>query len=931
MRPLNLARPVVALLALLVLFPSEARPAQNINGKLQVFRDRGNSGSLLQQRSNLRVEKAELSRALKELYHRTGVPLLFSPSLLPANRRVDCQCAELSVAETLDRLLAGTGLDYVEVAGQILIESAPGTAAGANETRPAIGATSLAPSTSARGASLSIVRVARLLESTLKRLGLDQARAAVAGIVVDSADGQPLQGAQISVLGAPQGAVTNAEGRFRIDGLTGDRVVLTFVLLGYRSVTRTVALGTTDLRVALQQSAIELEQLVVTGNVLATRVREMPVSVAILTSEDIERKKPTRISELLRGEIPGIIAFDAGERSYAAEVRVRGSSTLGGGGQLKVYVDGLEAASPLFLNLINPASIDRVEIIRGPEAATLYGSDALGGVLQIFTKKGSARDRPQVTAGALMRFINSAYAVDGASGVDEHRYDAQVSAGNSTGSYNAGITWGREGDWIPQHSARRFGFFAGAQATQGRFSGSVTLRHNDERVAVSDPLLPSLYPNLFAINPYDFNLFNGTLGFEAAYMASSNWKHAVVLGFDRTAYDYTQNAARRTAADTFMVVSETDNTKTTLAYNTSVDLRLSDETTARFLAGIDYWKSKSSSLSNMRVPMGTRGLSIPASISGTAVTLGELTNTGYFGQVAFGYRDALHLTAGIRADDSPGFGDDYGLAWAPRLGATYVHNFGGVEVKPRIAWGTAIRPPTPGQKSARVTANAVIQENLDLGPVRQKGWEGGIDVFVGDRYSLTATYYSQRVEDLINQVVINATAVPPVYQFQNVGAVDNTGWEFHGSLRLGHFRGNATYSITDSKVDQLYPGYAGDLTVGGRVTTIPENALGVSATYELLRGSATFEVNRIGSWVATDWRAYYRYLFAGDPYRGSLAAYSMNYDPITRTNFLIEQNVATGVNLLVRLDNLGNNQDGEPLNIAITPGRQVTLGLRITY
>src|SRR5262249_50816638 len=148
-------------------------------------------------------------------------------------------------------------------------------------------------------------------------------------------------------------------------------------------------------------------------------------------------------------------------------------------------------------------------------------------------------------------------------------------------------------------------------------------------------------------------------------------------------------------------------------------------------------------------------------------------NTGYFGQARVGVNDALFLTGGVRIEDNQNFGDDYGNAVAPRVGATYSRALRpGLDVKVRGSWGKGIRPPQPQHKQAAVVPGARIQANPDIGPEEQKGWDSGVELYFGKRATLGITYYDQTAINLIDQVLLQPPTTPgsvPVYQYQNVG------------------------------------------------------------------------------------------------------------------------------------------------------------------
>src|SRR5690606_28082572 len=122
-----------------------------------------------------------------------------------------------------------------------------------------------------------------------------------------------------------------------------------------------------------------------------------------------EKRGITKIDQLFRGETPGLLAAELGSAAYTTAVNgftrpgykaqstgySRGSADLSGGANpIKTFIDGVELVDPSYLGTIDLKNIERIEILTGPQAATVYGSGAMGGVMQIFTKRGSTAGKP---------------------------------------------------------------------------------------------------------------------------------------------------------------------------------------------------------------------------------------------------------------------------------------------------------------------------------------------------------------------------------------------------------------------------------------------------------------------------------------------------------------------------------------------------------
>lgn len=261
---------------------------------------------------------------------------------------------------------------------------------------------------------LRLTRVPLTLVLVSAVLGVSLAGAqegVVAGMVVSEATQRPLAGAQVIVPGQPgKGAVTDASGRFRIVGLTGaagSEVTLTARMIGYRAGAQTARLGSTDVKFALGERLIELDQVVVTGTVGGQQQRALGNSIAKINASEVLATAPVpNMQALINGRAPGVVVMPGtGMVGSGSKIRIRGTSTFSLSGDPLIYVDGVrvnnETASGISvqafgsgvisrLNDFNPEEIESVEILKGPAAATLYGTEAARGVINIITKKGSA-------------------------------------------------------------------------------------------------------------------------------------------------------------------------------------------------------------------------------------------------------------------------------------------------------------------------------------------------------------------------------------------------------------------------------------------------------------------------------------------------------------------------------------------------------------
>ncbi len=228
----------------------------------------------------------------------------------------------------------------------------------------------------------------------------------IVGQVRDAASQRPLEAVQVYIPGSGIGALTNAAGRFLLLNVPVGETTVQAEIVGYRQATRTVTVtagGATTLDFNLEQTAIQLDQIVVTGAGVATEKKKLGNTIATIDAASLDNAPITDFSQLIAGREPGVVALpSSGYTGAGAQIRIRGSSSLSQLNEPVVYIDGIrmdrsaigmaggDQAQPSRLDDIPPESIERVEILKGAAAATLYGTEASNGVIQIFTKKGRA-------------------------------------------------------------------------------------------------------------------------------------------------------------------------------------------------------------------------------------------------------------------------------------------------------------------------------------------------------------------------------------------------------------------------------------------------------------------------------------------------------------------------------------------------------------
>lgn len=234
----------------------------------------------------------------------------------------------------------------------------------------------------------------------------------VTGTVTDAQSGRPLSEAQVYIVGLQVGSLSRADGRFLILNVPVGTHELRTERIGYAPLSQNISVtaGATVVQdFSLTSQALGLDEIVVTGAAGQSRRREIGNSIAQIDIADVQDRQLT-VTDLLQGSAPGIeITGDGGQAGMGKQIRLRGNSSVSMTNQPIIYVDGirmmdgafpsvttpgvtigrsgLTTASPL--DNINPNDIERIEVIKGSAATTLFGTEASAGVIQIFTKRGS--------------------------------------------------------------------------------------------------------------------------------------------------------------------------------------------------------------------------------------------------------------------------------------------------------------------------------------------------------------------------------------------------------------------------------------------------------------------------------------------------------------------------------------------------------------
>ncbi|MDQ3698759.1 MAG: SusC/RagA family TonB-linked outer membrane protein [Gemmatimonadota bacterium] len=231
------------------------------------------------------------------------------------------------------------------------------------------------------------------------------ARGSITGRVTDRTTQEPVEGAQIFVTGTTIRVVTSTDGTYRLANVPAGRAAVRVARIGYEARTDAVTVtggASATLDFALNPTATTLGEVLVTATGEEQLRREQPTSVGRIDPTPSELAASANFSDILASRAAGVTVHQSsGTTGGGSRVRIRGSNSVSLSNDPLIIVDGVKLNSagnsttigvggqqPSRFNDINPEDIEKIDIIKGPAAAALYGTAAANGVIQITTKRG---------------------------------------------------------------------------------------------------------------------------------------------------------------------------------------------------------------------------------------------------------------------------------------------------------------------------------------------------------------------------------------------------------------------------------------------------------------------------------------------------------------------------------------------------------------
>ncbi|MFN7983504.1 MAG: TonB-dependent receptor [Vicinamibacterales bacterium] len=717
--------------------------------------------------------------------------------------------------------------------------------------------------------------------------------AARIGLIVDQA-GRPLPRAHVRIVSTESSAADRrtAElfaddgGAFELPGVSGCRIEVS--MSGFQSASLPCPTGSdASLTVMLQVAPVE-ETVSVTATRTEAPMGQTGLSATTFSSDEIQRRQVPLVSDLLR-TVPGASVLQTGGPGGVTGLFVRGGES----NYNTVLLDGIPLNEPggtFNFNNLTTDNIERVEVVRGANSS-LFGSDAMSSVVQLFTTRGRAqnasRGTAQLEAGSYGTMHASA-ATSGATG----RFDYALSASRystdnrvpNSGFDNTGVS-ANVGSELGEQSSLRAVFRAdlGKTGTSGQ-------------TLYGRPDLDAFYEHHDIVGGVTFERGLGSdLHQRASYSLSSSNQASVNLKEDAP---YTPSYQGRVAPFEFYDFTfDSHNTLTRHYASYQVDWHA---VTGRN-GGADHRFTALADWNGERARLEDRLASTTQHAS--------RDNVGASLQHQLLWR-RLATTAGLRAEKN----ENFGTAVVPRASAALtLHSGSGVvgETRLRGAAGLGIKEPTVLQS---FSTSPYFRGNPDLQPERSRAVEIGVDQrLANDRVKLEASWFDNRYRNIIG---LRPTSGYESEYF-NIGLTRARGLEVGAEIApLPSLRVQGSYTLVDSAILQSTSDFSEVFAVGQWAFRRPRHSGFVQATWSRDRITTNVSLTSIGRFVDSDF--------------SSLEPSFLQNPGHTTLDARLSYRVSSKITGLLAVDNVTSQEYQEPLGYAALR-RAARAGIRVSF
>jgi outer membrane receptor for ferrienterochelin and colicins len=592
------------------------------------------------------------------------------------------------------------------------------------------------------------------------------AQVTIKGRVLNSETGEPVVGANIRVDHSLQGGTTNAKGEFIIKGLPDGKQTLQVSHLNYEPQRYSTSKSVNDVVIRMTESHNNLNQVVVTGTGTHRRMVDSPIPVNVLTAKDIKEANVTNLEEALT-KLTSNFSFSTS--GMGTEMVLNGLNS----DYILVLVNGRKLIGDDALMRINMANVKRIEILNG-SASALYGSDAIGGVINIITddskNKIDASSTTKVSDhGRFSEAVNLDLNVGKLSSYTS--YQRQQSDGWKLHPMTETVNKKGEVKLDPTDKQA----FTGYHSNTVNQSFSYSLNHKTTLYAQGS------YYNFLNDRPvteYKYNMYheNYTYGFGMKYIV--NKKAYIDADFYsdnyKSAYDYIQESGD-------FKIGDKETRKKQYFYRGNVKSIIKVNSKNKLSAGLEYLDEKLESESDN-------------------ISNKTLYTMALYAQDEWTIAESLQAVVGLRYIYNETFEDHF----TPT--ASIMYREGGF--RGRLSFATGFRTPTLSEIYATdlaKTTNRYTIGNLELKPEESKNFSLNLE-YTHSRFSVSATAFVNNVTDMINYRTLSDEEAAQygdydeVRQRDNIDKVRIKGVNVNANAYLGlGFNLGAGYTLLDAR------------------------------------------------------------------------------------------------------------------------------------
>ena len=225
------------------------------------------------------------------------------------------------------------------------------------------------------------------------------AQTVITGTVVSATDGEPIIGASVKVKGTTQGAVTDLNGKFKINTEAGKTLVFSYIAM--ETVERAAKNG---MLVKMTTTEEMMDELVVTGYGTGKKLGSIVGAVVTVDNKKMEKAVTPNFTDALAGQVSGLSVLTAsGDPSKSASIRLRGINSINSSSTPLFILDGAPISSTMF-NTLNPSDIENITVLKDAASTAIYGSRAANGVIVITSKRGKLNEKANLVVKAQYGF-----------------------------------------------------------------------------------------------------------------------------------------------------------------------------------------------------------------------------------------------------------------------------------------------------------------------------------------------------------------------------------------------------------------------------------------------------------------------------------------------------------------------------------------------